>query len=124
MRTFEQRLVRVTRIIVLIAATWTGGCAVALASVQAISWLRNDEWDSYPLSSVLVSPHRITYKVASSSELETDRVDLNQIVDWLLGVPAIVPLLIAFAALIAFWVRLLKIERTFTPALRRTAPKL
>lgn len=112
MRAFEQRLVRFTRIVVLIAAIWTGGCAVGLIAVQVISWLRSSEWDSYPLSSVLISPHKSSYSVASWSKLDTDQVDFNSIIDWLLGIPAIVPLAIAFAALIAFWTHLLKIERT------------
>jgi len=120
LRAFEQQLIRVTRITVLIAAIWTGGCALALAAVQVTSWLRNNEWDFYPLSSVLISPHSTAYRIASSSKVDTDRIDFNSILDWLLAVPAVVPLLIAFAALIAFWKRLLKIARTPTSG---TSPK-
>ena len=111
MKGFERRLVRITKVTVLIAATWTGACAATLVVVQALSWLRDDEWDAFPLSVFISRRHGATYRVASSSHLDTDRIDLSQILDWLLGIPAILPLLIAFVALIAFWMRLSKIER-------------
>ena len=111
MTAFEQRLVRFTKIAVIIAATWTGLSAAMLVSAQLIFWLQNNEWDDYPISSVMASRHDITYTVTSSSKLKTDQIYVDQILDWVLAVPAIVPLLIAFVALIAFWARLSKIEK-------------
>jgi len=113
---FEQRLVRFTKIAVIIAATWTGLSAAMLVSAQLIFWLQNKEWDAYPISSVIADRRDITYTVASSRELNKDQIYDNQIVDWVLHVPAIVPLLIAFVCLVAFWMRLSEIEkRGFTP---------
>jgi len=120
---FEQRLVRFTKITVLIAATWTSGCAAVLVAAQVIIWLQNDMWDAYPISSFVISQHEINYTVASSSKLNTDRINANQILDWILGVPAMLPLLIAIVAPIGFCVRLSRIDQSATLALPQAPPK-
>lgn len=110
MTAFHQRFLRLTKIAVLIAAAWTACCAVVLLAVGIISWLRADEWASYPLSSILVTDR--TYSLASSREVGPGRVNMtDQMLEWVLGLPAILPLLVALIALLTFWMRLSKLER-------------
>jgi hypothetical protein len=95
---------------VLVAAISTSGSAVVLVAAQVITWLQNGRWEAYPLSSFVLGRHDITGTVAR--EPITDRINVNRILDWVLGVPAVVPLLIAIVALIALWRYLSEIERT------------
>lgn len=109
MRRFDQ-LVTLTKRTVAVAATCTGGCAGILVAAQAISWFRHDEWDSYTLSSLMPKRHAATYTVASSMKADTNLTDVNQLLDWVLGLPVMLPLLIALVGLIAFWLQLSKYE--------------
>ena len=120
MTAFERRLVRITNITALVAALWTSGCAAALVAGQVINWLQNGKWNAYALSSFVIGQRDITGTIAS--KLNTDRAN-DQILDWVLRVPAILPLLIAIIALIAFWRRLSKIERTDALELTQTRPE-
>ena len=113
MTTVGQRFVRFTKRTVLIAAIWTGTCAAVLLVAQLLRF-RNGQWKAYPISSLVMGRHDIT---------NTGRTDIDQIVDWILELPALVPLLIAFVILVAFWMRLAKIEKTGVLPYGRAPPK-
>jgi hypothetical protein len=91
-----QRVVRFARLAALISAGWTFLCAALLAGWWAWSG------DAYPVSSIvqLLSPDR-TYVTAGFGE--TDWTLKEAVIDWLLAVPAIVPLLVALALLVIFY---------------------
>ena len=91
-----QRVVRFARLTALICAGWAILCAALLAGW----WVWSG--DAYPVSSIvqLLSPDR-TYVTASFSETEWTLKEA--LIDWLLDVPAIVPLLMAAALLVIFY---------------------
>ena len=85
-------------------------CAVLIVGWQVIYWIHDGVWNVWSVSYVftsLESNRRVTYVTASS-----DKLDAHQgVVDFLLEIPAIVPLLIAAALLLAFYLRLTIIEK-------------
>ena len=96
-----QRLVQFAKITALLSAVWTILCAALIIGLQVFS----GEWNAYRLSSVIESLKRdqnSVYVTASSNKSETEWT----IADWLLELPAIVPLLIIAALLLAFYLRL------------------
>jgi hypothetical protein len=88
-------------------------CAVFLTGWQIASWLKNGKWDAYPISAVinrLKAGEVATYVLASSdSELMNNEVLAN----WLLRIPAVVPLLVGAALLVAFYMLITVIEKRF-----------
>jgi hypothetical protein len=82
----------------LLSAGWIAGRQVG-------SWLQNGEWEAYPLSSLIKEWESgdVTYTTASSDKPKT------VIANWLLDVSAIVPILIASAFLIGFYLWLTSI---------------
>jgi hypothetical protein len=99
-----QRVVRFARLTALISAGWTFLCAALLAGW----WVWSG--DDYPVSSVvqLLNPDR-TYVTASFSE--TEWTPRESLIDWLLDLPAIVPLLMAAALLVLLYRRLTVIDK-------------
>src|SRR5215475_10602451 len=80
--TSARRLIRFTKITVLIASTWTALCAVMLTGHQIITYLQTSEWDGHPISSVIRSQDNVTYTMASSRKIDADHLNVNQIFDW------------------------------------------
>jgi hypothetical protein len=91
---------RFTKATTLFSAAWTMVCAVFVIGLQIASWLKNGVWDAYPIS---------TYVMASSDELINNQVLAN----WLLRIPAIVPLLVGAALLVAFYMLITVIEKKY-----------
>jgi hypothetical protein len=101
--------VKFAKITALLSAAWTILCAVMIVGFQAASWIRNGVWDGYRLSSVLKSlkgDQNITYVTASADKFDAELTTKQAIADWLLGIPAIVPLLIVAALHLAFYLGL------------------
>jgi hypothetical protein len=111
-----QQLVKFTKITVLFAAAVTILCAVMIVGWQVTSWIQNGEWNAYPVSSVISSLQRDrnnTYVTASLKKVETGSPFWEAVADWLVDIPAIVPLLIAAALLLTFYAKLSAIERAY-----------
>ena len=110
------RLVRFARVAALIAAAETIFCAVFIIGWQAKSWLANGTWPALRLSSVLkkleIYRGDDIYMTASAGEIE--RSYLTKLWDALLGLPAIVPLLVASALLIAFYLWLTHTQKRYS----------
>src|SRR5262245_771047 len=106
-----RRLVKFTKATVIIAFVWTGLCAAVLTAHQTIVYLQTGEWDAFPISSVLGDRGNVTYTIASSKKIESDRLNVAKILDHSIEIPAIVPLLIALLALLLFWAYLSRIEK-------------
>jgi hypothetical protein len=106
----RQRLVRFAKMTALLSAAWTILVAILIVGRQATSWLQDGVWESYPLSSVISSLEKgqgSTYTTASADKPAA----ISGTLDWLLEIPAIVPLLIASVLLLAFYSRLTTIEK-------------
>jgi hypothetical protein len=100
--------VKFAKITALLSAGWTFLCAVLIVGLQVTLWLRNGIWETYSLSSVIKASENhqnIKYVTASSDKFETEGM-----ADWVLEIPAMVPLLIALALLLTFYWRLRIIE--------------
>jgi hypothetical protein len=106
-----QRVVRFAKITALLSAVWTTTCAAMIVWRQVLY----GEMDTYTLSSIVSSinggQHR--YVTASSDKFEAELTFKEVAADWLLAIPTIVPLLIVAALLLAFYLRLAILEKTF-----------
>jgi hypothetical protein len=90
-------------------------CAVLLVGWQITSWLQKGAWDVFSVSSLIKRiehDHVAAYAMASADRPATDLIDKSPVVDWLLAVPAIVPLVIATALLFGFYIWLDKVEKS------------
>jgi hypothetical protein len=84
-----------------------------LFGLQVTSWIQNGVWNAYPVSSVISSPQadrNRTYVTASVNKVETGS-PIKEVSDWLLDIPAIVPLLIMSALLLVFYLKLSAIQK-------------
>ena len=97
-----QQLVKFTKISTLFAAALTILCAVILFGGQITSWIQNGVWKQ--------ADRNGTYVTASVKKVETGS-PIKEVSDWLLGIPAIVPLLIMSALLLAFYLKLSAIQK-------------
>jgi hypothetical protein len=100
----------------LFSAALTIMCSVFLTGGQMASWLKNGVWDAYPISAVinrLKTGESATYMMASSDILDAELINNQVITNWLLRIPAIAPLLIASALLIAFYMLITVIENKY-----------
>jgi hypothetical protein len=110
------RFVKLTKMTVLASAMWTIFCATFIFGWQLISWLRDGVWDVFPISSVMPRTEAI-YVTASANHIRPQQAArqnepaLQNVIDWLLGIPAIVPLAIASALLFSFYARLSMMEK-------------
>ena len=105
-----QKVVKLTKVTALLSAGWTILCAVMIIGWQVSSGVE----DSSRLSSIvkiLKSDQKSTYVTANSTEY-TGALTTNQVmIDWLLQIPALVPLVIVAALLLLFYRRLAVIEK-------------
>jgi hypothetical protein len=95
----------------MLSGALTSLCAVMLFGCQVTAWLNTGEWTTYRLSSAIENTkgaQDTTYVTASIGK--TDMTITQQVIDWLLGIPAIVPLLIALALHVALYIYLTKME--------------
>jgi hypothetical protein len=108
------QVVKFAKMTALLAAAWTILCAVLIVGWQVTSWIQNGEWEAYRVSSVIISlknDRNYKYVTASLDKIETDSTIQQVLADWLLDIPAIVPLLIVAALLLAFYLKLSAIEK-------------
>jgi hypothetical protein len=91
-------------------------CAVFVTGLQISSWLKKGVWDAYPISVVinrLKTGEAATYVMASSDRLDAELINDLALTNWLLRIPAIAPLLIASALLVAFYMLITVIEKRY-----------
>jgi hypothetical protein len=109
-----QRVVKFAKTAALLSAVWTVLCAMLVVGFQVTFWVRNDVWDAYRISSVIKSlegDRAVRYVTASVDNFESEVTIRHMIAEWLLGMPAIVPLLIVAALQVAFYLRLAGIDK-------------
>ena len=104
------RFLKFAKMTVLASAVWTIFCATFIFGWQLISWLRDGVWDAFPISSVILSGKAI-YVTASAEQIRPQQAVFQNVIDWLLAIPAIIPLVIASALLFGFYARLSMMEK-------------
>jgi hypothetical protein len=104
------RFIKFAKVTVLASAVWTVFCASSIFSWQFVSWLRYGAWDGFSISS-LVTASQPLYETASADQIRPQRILFPAVIDWMLGLPAILPLVIAAALLFAFYARLTTMEK-------------
>jgi hypothetical protein len=105
-------LVRIAKLATLITAAWTVSCAVLLFVWQVKTWPAEGSWPPVRLSAVmqkLGTSRGAIYLPASASDPE--RTYATGLLSAVSDVPAIFPLLVALALLIAFYLWLERVER-------------
>jgi hypothetical protein len=115
---FTRRLVTLVRVCVVAAGVVTALTIGAVASLQLGFWLIMKTWSPFPISRLIELvgvdvPRR--YVPASIESADIHRVDAQDIVEWLLNVPAIVALFIALAVLSLLYASLASAERRWAP---------
>src|ERR1700730_12093478 len=111
--TFQQ-VGKFAKMTALLSAGWTILCAVTIIVMQVTYGIRNGVWDTYRVSSILKnlkSDQNIKYVTAGADKFETELPVKQVLADWLLEIPAIVPLLIAAALLLTLYLQLAVIEK-------------
>jgi hypothetical protein len=107
-------LVRVAKAAALIGAGWTICCALLLLGWQTKTWIDDEIWPTLPVSTVVnkvvIGPG--VYLTASAEEPKLS------LMSTICEVPAIVPLLVALALLIAFYLWLGHTERSYAKDIR------
>ena len=105
-----QRFVKFAKMTALFSAVWTVLCTATLIGWQAFSGVT----DAYRLSSIVDRLKSNDNGVYSTASLNTSAglTIKQQIADWLLEIPAIVPLLVVAAMLLAFhrWLAVIENE--------------
>jgi hypothetical protein len=97
----------------LVANAWTIFYIVLLVGWQLALFLQRGTWPALPLAAVFTGPADTIYSTASIGRVETTSSVTNA-TDILLGVPAIVPLLLAAALLTAFYMWLRRAEKRYS----------
>ena len=115
---FTRRLVTLTRMLVMGAGVATALCMGAIASLQLGFWLVMKTWSPIPVSRIVELtgvevPRRY---VPASIDAPDTGLDAQDVVEWLLNVPAIVGLFIALAVLSLFYASLASAERGLVAA--------
>jgi hypothetical protein len=110
--TLGGRVARLAKIPVFVSATFTALCTGGIVLWQISSGLKTGEWEAYSVSDLFEAariyfPRR--YETASFSPSGSFRIDAQAVIEWLLDVPAIVPLLIATMLIALFYVWLARI---------------
>jgi len=111
-------LIRIAKKAALAAAAWTTCCALLLLGWQTKTWLAEEIWPTVQLSTIVQNlgiGGGAIYLPASVDEFEE-----SGLTGAISGVPAIVPLLVALAMLIAFYLWLRHAERSLLPRIPRT----
>jgi hypothetical protein len=99
------RLAKFASIASLITLAWTLLCGVMIVGWQAKFWVQDGIWPDLSIAFILNALEgHAAYQTASAETVQTSA-------DRLLGLPAIVPVLIASAVLTAFYLWLVKVER-------------
>jgi hypothetical protein len=104
------RFLKFAKITVLASTVWTIFCATFIFGWQLISWLRDGAWDVFPISSVVLRSEAI-YVTASAEQIRPQQAVFQNVIDWLFGIPALIPLAIASALLFGFYARLSMMEK-------------
>jgi hypothetical protein len=104
------RFLKFAKMAVLASGVWTIFCATFIFGWQLISWFRYGSWDVFPISSVMLSGKAI-YVTASGEHIRPQQAAFQNVINWLLEIPAIVPLAIASALLFCFYAHLSLMEK-------------
>jgi hypothetical protein len=106
------RLIRFAKIAALIAGIWTIFYAILIVGWQITIFFREGSWPTLPLSSIfnIVGTDRGAILTPASTE-KFQTSNLENLVEVLLRVPAIVALLLAAALLAAFYAWLMHAEK-------------
>jgi hypothetical protein len=100
-----QRAVKLAKLTTLISAVWTVVCAALLG------WISSGAAETYRVSSVARLLKGTANSYVLSSLPNKTSADTHRLGDWLLDLPATVPLLIVAALLVVLYLGLAMIER-------------
>jgi hypothetical protein len=101
--------VRIAKLTTALSGALTVSCAVILAGLQAAAGLTDGVWEPHRLSWIVASlknDKSLTYVTASVKDIPH-----SQMMDWLLGLPAIPLLAIVALAHFVFYSYLVQFER-------------
>ena len=109
-----KRLVRLAKFTTLLSGVFTILCTGVVFGLQVTSWLQTGLWESYQLSSVigmLKSDRNDVYVTASTDKFQTELTSTQVIVDWLLGVPTVIFMLVVAGLHVLFYFYVVAVEK-------------
>ena len=109
-----KRIVRLAKLTTLLSGVLTIFCTAAVLGSQVTSWIRTGAWETYLLSSViggLKSDQSDVYVTASTDKFQTELTSTQVMVDWLLGIPTVLLLLVVAGLHVFFYLHLVNIEK-------------
>ena len=102
------QFVQFAKVAALLAVAWTIFCVLLIVGWQASSWLTDGNWPALRLSSFIKGLRDDGDFVARAHGIESRSMNL---LNNLLDAPAILPLLVASALLVTFYLWLTRIEK-------------
>ena len=108
-----KRIVRLAKFTTLLSGVFTILCTGVVFGLQVTSWLQTGLWEAYQLSSVmgmLKSDRNDVYVTASTDKFQTELTSTQLMVDWLLGIPTVLLLLVVAGLHVFFYLYLVNIE--------------
>lgn len=109
-----KRIVRLAKFTTLLSGVFTILCTGVVFGLQVTSWLQTGLWEAYQLSSVmgmLKSDRNDVYVTASTDKFQTELTSTQVMVDWLLGIPTVLLLLVVAGLHVFFYLHLVNIEK-------------
>jgi hypothetical protein len=109
-----KRIVRLAKFTTLLSGVFTILCTGVVFGLQVTSWLQTGLWEAYQLSSVmgmLKSDRNDVYVTASTDKFQTELTSTQLMVDWLLGIPTVLFLLVVAGLHVFFYLYLVNIEK-------------
>lgn len=103
-----ERAVKLAKLTTALSCVLTVSCAVILVGLQVAAGLTDGVWEPHRLSWIVASLKKnesLTYSTASVKDTQF------HMIDWVLGLPAIVPLAIIALAHFVFYSCLVEFER-------------
>jgi hypothetical protein len=109
-----KRIVRLAKLTTLLSGVLTILCTAVVFGSQVASWIRTGLWEAYGLSSVigvLKGDRNDVFVTASSEKFQTEVTSTQATLDWLLGIPIVLLLLLVAGLYVFFYLYLVHSEK-------------
>jgi hypothetical protein len=105
------------KLLVTLSGALTIFCALLVVGLQIASWKKTGVWNPYPLSSVIesIKDDGADIYVTASVGTPADETIRPALIEWVLGIPAIVLLMAAAVMHFALYLYITRLEKGWPP---------
>lgn len=115
---FGQRVAQLAKGPVVVSAAFTALCTIGILLWQIGYGFKTGEWEAFTVSDVFQAAHIYIprrYNMASFSPSQNSRFDAQTVMEWVLDLPAIVPLVVVTLLIALFYIWLARIAEKHSP---------